>query len=108
MLVYYLVLVTPLPVTGLPCVTRHQAMHLKWSSGVCHFDLLCSDGRFRFFFVTRLFCPGLTCALLFHHVSEIEGPQKGRMLYDSQARRHRRLEPPEENVLFAIYFFRPI
>ncbi|CAM9530980.1 unnamed protein product [Ectocarpus sp. 6 AP-2014] len=28
--------------------------------------------------------PGLTVTLLFHSVSEIEGPQKGRMLYDSQ------------------------
>lgn len=27
---------------------------------------------------------GLNCSLLFHHVSEIDGPQKGRMLYDSQ------------------------
>eukprot|EP00752_Nemacystus_decipiens_P009825 g8767.t1 len=27
---------------------------------------------------------GLTCSLLFHSVSEIDGPQKGRMLYDSQ------------------------
>lgn len=29
---------------------------------------------------------GLTCSLLFHSVSEIDGPQKGRMLYDSQVR----------------------
>ncbi|CAM9696526.1 unnamed protein product [Ascophyllum nodosum] len=27
---------------------------------------------------------GLNCSLLFHHVSEIDGPQKGRMLYDSE------------------------
>ena len=29
---------------------------------------------------------GLNCSLLFHHVSEIDGPQKGRMLYDSEVR----------------------